>query len=105
MGGDLADIGATGGLSLFGVPSPFDAGVPEPFTESDPLASAFGVGGGGGGGGKKGGGGGLTPEQREIRYLLLHGVLHCLGYDHETDQGEMEQLEGRLRRRWIAHVD
>jgi len=46
-----------------------------------------------------------TPERREIRTLLLHGVLHCLGYDHETDEGEMERLEGRLRQRWLADVD
>ncbi len=37
----------------------------------------------------------------EIRRLLLHGVLHCLGYDHETDDGEMEALETRLRREWV----
>jgi len=46
-----------------------------------------------------------TPEPLEIRTLLLHGVLHCLGYDHETDRGEMERLEGRLRKRWLADVD
>lgn len=39
--------------------------------------------------------------QRELRYLLLHGVLHCLGYDHESDDGAMERLEVRMRRRWI----
>jgi probable rRNA maturation factor len=38
---------------------------------------------------------------REIQVLLLHGVLHCLGHDHEVDGGEMERLERRLRRRWI----
>jgi probable rRNA maturation factor len=41
------------------------------------------------------------PAERELRLLLLHGVLHCLGHDHETDQGEMERLERRLRRRWL----
>jgi probable rRNA maturation factor len=38
---------------------------------------------------------------REIRTLLLHGVLHCMGFDHETDDGEMERVERRLRRRWL----
>ena len=33
----------------------------------------------------------------EVRYLLLHGVLHALGYDHETDDGEMNELEVRMR--------
>lgn len=43
--------------------------------------------------------------EAELRRLVLHGVLHCLGYDHETDHGEMNRLERRLRRRWIArHV-
>ena len=37
----------------------------------------------------------------ELRVLLLHGVLHCLGHDHETDDGSMERLELRLRRRWL----
>jgi len=34
----------------------------------------------------------------EVDRLLLHGYLHLLGYDHETDQGEMEALEARLRK-------
>ncbi len=35
----------------------------------------------------------------ELRALILHGVLHLLGYDHETDHGQMSRLEKRLRRR------
>ncbi len=37
----------------------------------------------------------------ELRVLLLHSVLHCLGYDHETDDGTMERLESLLREQWI----
>jgi len=33
----------------------------------------------------------------EVRYLVLHGILHALGYDHETDNGEMNALELSLR--------
>ncbi len=33
----------------------------------------------------------------ELRYLILHGILHGLGYNHETDQGEMNALELQLR--------
>ena len=35
----------------------------------------------------------------EVALLLLHGLLHLLGYDHERDDGEMRVLEQRLRRR------
>jgi probable rRNA maturation factor len=38
---------------------------------------------------------------RELRELILHGVLHCLGYDHERDDGAMDRLERQLRSRWI----
>lgn len=34
----------------------------------------------------------------EIRYLVVHGVLHALGYDHETDQGQMNALELEVRK-------
>jgi probable rRNA maturation factor len=38
--------------------------------------------------------------ETNIRRLLLHGILHLVGYDHETDHGEMRALERRLRRRF-----
>jgi len=33
----------------------------------------------------------------EIKILVLHGVLHLAGYDHEHDHGEMARQEKRLR--------
>jgi probable rRNA maturation factor len=38
-------------------------------------------------------------EATELKVLALHGLLHLLGYDHETDRGEMQRAEDRLRRR------
>ena len=35
----------------------------------------------------------------EIRILMLHGVLHLLGMDHESDRGEMARAEARWRRK------
>jgi probable rRNA maturation factor len=39
---------------------------------------------------------GLVLED-EVRILMLHGVLHLAGYDHEIDNGEMRALEAELR--------
>ncbi len=33
----------------------------------------------------------------ELRYLIVHGILHALGYDHEADHGEMNAIELRTR--------
>jgi len=35
----------------------------------------------------------------EIKQLILHGLLHLCGYDHETDDGEMNKRELQLRRK------
>jgi len=39
---------------------------------------------------------GHTPAE-EVRILLLHGLLHLAGFDHETDSGEMAAREAELR--------
>ena len=36
----------------------------------------------------------------ELKILMLHGVIHLAGYDHETDDGQMRAIERRLRRRF-----
>jgi probable rRNA maturation factor len=33
----------------------------------------------------------------ELKILILHGLLHLVGYDHETDDGEMQAKESKLR--------
>jgi probable rRNA maturation factor len=37
--------------------------------------------------------------ENEVEQLILHGLLHLCGYDHERDGGEMNALELKLRRR------
>lgn len=41
---------------------------------------------------------GLTFDE-EVAQLILHGLLHLCGYDHETDNGEMNRIELRMRRK------
>jgi probable rRNA maturation factor len=40
--------------------------------------------------------------QRELELLTLHGTLHVCGFDHETDEGEMDRIERRLRKRFVS---
>jgi probable rRNA maturation factor len=35
----------------------------------------------------------------ELKVLILHGMLHLAGYDHETDNGTMAAQESALRRK------
>jgi len=41
---------------------------------------------------------GLTFKN-EVQQLILHGLIHLCGYDHETDYGEMNRLELKLRKK------
>ena len=38
---------------------------------------------------------------REVDELVIHGVLHLCGYDHETDSGQMNRLELRMRKKLL----
>lgn len=38
--------------------------------------------------------------QMEVKILILHGLLHLAGYDHERDQGQMRRRETRLRKQF-----
>ena len=43
---------------------------------------------------------GALSLDNNVERLVLHGLLHLMGYDHETDDGEMRALELRLRRKF-----
>jgi probable rRNA maturation factor len=40
-----------------------------------------------------------TNPEKEMRKLLLHGILHLLGFDHERDNGQMNLIQAKLMRR------
>lgn len=40
------------------------------------------------------------PLRGAMEKLLLHGLLHLLGYDHEIDDGEMDAIEAKLRKQF-----
>jgi probable rRNA maturation factor len=37
---------------------------------------------------------------RELEILIVHGYLHLLGHDHESDQGDMMRLQWKLVRKY-----
>jgi probable rRNA maturation factor len=41
--------------------------------------------------------------QKELKILILHGVLHLLGYDHEVDNGRMDRVERRLLKKVMSN--
>lgn len=42
--------------------------------------------------------------ERELRILIIHGYLHLLGYDHETDDGSMLRKQRGLIRRLLPRI-
>ena len=40
----------------------------------------------------------------EVKILILHGMLHLAGYDHEIDDGEMQEREASLRQKFKLPV-
>lgn len=44
------------------------------------------------------------PVDAELRILMLHGLLHLSGMDHETDSGQMAKAEARWRKKFKLPV-
>ena len=42
---------------------------------------------------------------REIKFLILHSILHLIGYDHENDNGEQEQKENYIFKKLLGGFD
>jgi probable rRNA maturation factor len=42
-----------------------------------------------------------SGPEREVRKLLIHGILHLMGYDHDADDGEMIRIQRRMTRRRV----
>ncbi len=42
-----------------------------------------------------------VSRRREVETLIIHGFLHLCGYDHETDQGQMLELQAQLEKEFL----
>lgn len=45
-----------------------------------------------------------VSRRREVQTLLIHGFLHLCGHDHETDQGEMMELQASLEKEVLGEA-
>jgi len=43
------------------------------------------------------------PLEKELFTLMLHGILHLAGYDHETDVGEMQKMQEQILKKFGKH--
>lgn len=41
------------------------------------------------------------PFKKELKRIIIHGVLHLLDYDHEKDRGEMFELQEKLYKKIV----